>query len=101
MGIISRGRNFVYSAEEPSKAFGPIRFGGSIAVLATALAAGSAPALAQTTLPSREELRPAERTPSLQRAQATGLVGRLDSGPCAFETSPLRFNLGAVEFAGL
>jgi hemolysin activation/secretion protein len=60
-----------------------------------------APALAQTVLPTREELAPAQQAP-LARAQAQqGVVGRLEAGPCPFADSPLTFTLRDVEFAGL
>ncbi|HEY0625866.1 MAG TPA: ShlB/FhaC/HecB family hemolysin secretion/activation protein [Allosphingosinicella sp.] len=67
-------------------------------LLTAAFPAGVA---AQNSLPSREELQPAERTAVERRAQTTGIVGRLDAGPCPFETSNLSFTLEAVDFSGL
>lgn len=70
-------------------------------MLAAAASSWPSLAMAQNTLPTREELSPAERTAPPSRAQTTGVVGTLDAGPCPFETSDLRFTLQSVEFAGL
>ncbi len=68
------------------------------AVLAAAVSF-AAPAAAQVTLPSRQELDPANAAP-IAAAPRGDLFKGVEAGPCAFRDSPVRVTLKAVEFQG-
>ena len=69
------------------------------AVLGLLMAGTAMPALAQQTLPSRQELNPAQQS-ALPAAPRGELFRNIEAGPCPFSGSDLKFTLGAVEFRG-
>lgn len=68
------------------------------AVLAAAVSFASS-AAAQVTLPSRQELDPANAAP-IAAAPRGDLFKGVEAGPCAFRGSPVKVTLKTVEFQG-
>lgn len=74
---------------------------GAIAPGALLCALVTSAASAQTSLPTREELDPAQRAPAAPLVrEAAPLFNQPAAGPCPFATSELRLTLKAVDIRG-